>query len=196
MTGGVHGNEPGGVECLLATIEEVSKNPTAYSDMAIDFVPLINPWGWSRDVRENGEWIDPNREFLALDFQESRALKRFIERKRYGLVIDHHQDGRYGGFYALTYDNPDPLLARQVARAIQEAGFPVRSFKGNDGFIFIDSTEMVTTRLPTFSLFARLHVTANAFILETPFEMAMKDQLRMYAIAHQALLDNLRHAGE
>ena len=53
ITGGVHGNEPAGSAWVAELGEWIAREPQLFEDSEIDLVPLVNPWGWSRDIRFN-----------------------------------------------------------------------------------------------------------------------------------------------
>lgn len=70
VTGGIHGNEPAGVEIALRLAEHLA---AAYGDeqtitslldgVEIHIIPVINPWGYDRRTRKNATGIDINRDF-------------------------------------------------------------------------------------------------------------------------------------
>ena len=55
ITGGVHGNEPAGCAWVGELVGMIAEQPRLYEKAGLDPVPLVNPWGWSRDIRYNRE---------------------------------------------------------------------------------------------------------------------------------------------
>ena len=97
LTGGVHGDEPAGVEAVLGFVEE---------DMApwleqVEFtaVPCVNPVGYVRDTRDNGDGADINRSFENGDVPEVELVKRVLEGCRVDAFVDCHEDWEAEGFY-------------------------------------------------------------------------------------------------
>ncbi|MGB5746457.1 MAG: DUF2817 domain-containing protein [Desulfobacterales bacterium] len=72
FSAGIHGNEPAGVECTLRFVEAIARKPENYKDIAFDIIPLVNPWGWTHDIRFNQAGIDINRDFATLNSQEAK----------------------------------------------------------------------------------------------------------------------------
>ncbi len=97
LTGGVHGDEPAGVEAVLGFVEE---------DMApwleqVEFtaVPCVNPMGYVRDTRDNGDGADINRSFEKGDVPEVELVKKVLEGCRVDAFVDCHEDWEAEGFY-------------------------------------------------------------------------------------------------
>ena len=61
LTGGVHGDEPAGVEAVLGFVEE-DMSPWL-EQVEFTVVPWVNPVGYVRDTRDNGDGADINRSF-------------------------------------------------------------------------------------------------------------------------------------
>lgn len=58
LTGGVHGDEPAGVEAVLAQLEP----PEALARQGFGFfIPCLNPLGYVENTRENVYGVDINR---------------------------------------------------------------------------------------------------------------------------------------
>ena len=70
ITGGIHGDEPAGVEIALRLAEHLAavygEDPTVTSlldRVEIHILPVINPWGYEHRTRKSGSGIDINRDF-------------------------------------------------------------------------------------------------------------------------------------
>ena len=180
VSAGIHGNEPAGVEAVVSLIEEISQYEKQLPLLQIEFMPLLNPWAWVRDLKWNGDATDVNRKFISMDTQESAIIKQVIDKQRYDITIDLHEDGRYDGFYSLTYDNADMKSATELASTIAQNGTPLREFKGNKGFIHVAREEFADLSLPTLAFYCRSHVTEKAYILETPFHSMFENRTALH----------------
>lgn len=190
VSAGIHGNEPAGVEAVVRLIEEIGQNDRNLPAVRIEFMPLLNPWGWVRNVKQNGDATDVNRKFITVETQESAIIKRIVDRKHYDITIDLHEDGRHDGFYSLTYDNADLEPVKELASTLARNGTPLREFKGNNGFIHVTREEFEGLSLPTFAFYCRLHVTEKAYLLETPFHRMLEDRTTLHRAAILYLIGN------
>jgi len=193
ISGGIHGDERAGPEAVLATIIEVANDPSRYEHVNIDFVPLVNPSGWVNRTRLNAEGEDINRGFHLLKSQEAIIINDFlIGRNWYELMIDHHEDPRYLGFYMVTYGNDDLSLVSDVIKKVNESGYPLRSFKRNEGYFNV--SEKMTPKLKdkTFMSYGRGHYSRYTYQIESPISLNMRDRTIMHSMADQELINSLR----
>jgi hypothetical protein len=193
ISGGVHGDEPAGLEAVLATIIEVANDPSKYEHVNIDFVPLVNPSGWVNGIRLNAAGEDINRDFHLLNSQETIIINDYlISRNRYKLMIDHHEDPRYPGFYMVTYGNSDLSLICDVTQKVKHSGYPLRSFKHNEGFFNVSNKMTPKLKNKTFMSYARSHYSKWAYQIESPTSPKMRDRTIMHSMADQELISSLR----
>ena len=61
ITGGVHGDEPAGVEAVLQFLTR--DNTKLLKRFSFIVIPCVNPYGYVHDTRENRDGIDINRSF-------------------------------------------------------------------------------------------------------------------------------------
>ena len=111
---GIHGNEPAGPAFALDAVRRLCADPGAFPDTSFDVIALLNPWGWSRDVRYDRAGLDPNRDFATFASEAARVVREISRGRRYDLVLDHHEDPDARGFYLYQYADPD---TRPDARA-------------------------------------------------------------------------------
>jgi hypothetical protein len=130
LSGGQHGNEPAAPEALLQFFRELSLNPALYKDVAIDAIPLVNPWGWAHNVRYEGAGYDTNRDFVSFVTGEAQAVRDFTKGKSYDLVIDHHEASRDGAF-VYCYKDEDVDIADNLVKQLQKEGYAVASIGWN-----------------------------------------------------------------
>ena len=97
VTGGVHGDEPAGVEAALRFLEA---RCNGYIDrFRFLGAPCVNPAGYAANRRENGAGLDINRAFDGLGATEADALKGRLKERRFACAVDFHEDWETSGFY-------------------------------------------------------------------------------------------------
>ena len=200
LSGGVHGNEPVSVEILLEMIEALAENPQRYGNVSFDIVPVVNPWGWSHDIRFNRDGRDVNRDFASFKSQESRIIEEFMDGKKYYLMIDHHEDPDAKGFYIYQYGNPDTSLSRKVIEAVRNAGHPIEQdvsmiiLKTENGLINAPMWGlwyMKLTRQLSITNYFRLNNSKKVYTIETPTRLGWEDRMIMHRTALKMFLDSL-----
>jgi len=201
LSGGIHGNEPAGVEIMVQMVEALAKNPQKYENTAFDIIPIVNPWGWSHDIRFNRDGRDVNRDFSNFKCQESTIIRDFVEGKRYNLIIDNHEDPDAAGFYMYQYGNPDTWLSRKLINTIRNMGYPIEQdvsmviLKTKDGLI--DAPRwgilyMKLTRQLSITNYFRLNNSDSVYTIETPTRLNWEDRIKIHKTALNMLLDSLQ----
>jgi hypothetical protein len=144
LVSGAHGNEPAGPEAIIRFFTYLGKHPEKYDDVAIDAIPMVNPWGWTRNIRQNANGYDINRDFINFLTKEARIVRDFGKRHAYNLVIDHHE-ARADGAFIYAYGDEDSENARNLMRYLKESGYAIVKRRGSsfkpvtDGVVSIPS---------------------------------------------------------
>ena len=76
VTGGVHGDEPAGVEAVLQFLER--DNTVLLKEFSFLVIPCMNPYGYVHNTRETRNGIDINRAFEADDIAEVAIVKNAL----------------------------------------------------------------------------------------------------------------------
>lgn len=100
-----HGDEPAGTPAalrLLANITEGNEQAGWLSNQVLLVLPMVNPDGAAAGTRGNANGVDVNRDHIALDTPEARAVHEVLNRWDVDVANDHHE---YGGTGA---GNPVP----------------------------------------------------------------------------------------
>ncbi len=199
LTGGIHGNEAAGTECLMQFAEALSRDATIYPGVAFDIVPVVNPWGWVHGRRRNGDGCDLNREFNTFKAREALLMREVFRQKNYDVMVDLHEDSHVNGFYLYRLANPDGELCHAMIEQVRMAGLPVHDgrvmkiFRARDGIIncALWSLRLArVTRQLSMSNYFRLEGCPQTFLFESPRRLEMKSRVAAHSLALEALLEN------
>lgn len=205
VLGGLHGNEPAGVAWVVQLARELGVGATAGdsvagglpADVGFDLLPLLNPWGWSRDRRHNREGLDVNRDFATFASQEARILRELVRGREYELVLDHHEDPRASGFYLYQYARRDTAAARETITAARARGYPIETevrmviLRTRDGLIRAPRWGLWYMRLSrqlSATNYLRLENSRRVYTIETPTRLDFPDRMALHRLASQRLL--------
>jgi len=134
VVGGVHGDEPAGVEAVLALAERLRAPGAGAAPTWL--VPALNPDGLALGTKNSARDVDLNRNFPAASFRtahapayfpgaaplsepETRILADLVDGEGVAAVVAVHAP-----FACVNYDGPAEAWAAAVAQA---CGWPVRA---------------------------------------------------------------------
>jgi hypothetical protein len=184
---GIHGNEPAGVQALLALLQDMQARPAAFAAHRYVIVPLANPWGWARDLRHNGDNRDAARQFVDGSAQEATLLKKLFAAEHCDLLVDLHEDRFHDGFYLLAYGESDMAGVKNTLQAIETATGVRRASRGNHGVIEFLPAEFESIFLTTPPLWARMNGVPHAFIVETHDGLPLAQRVAIHRLAIEGL---------
>lgn len=118
LSGGVHGDEPAGVEAVLQWLEGDTWKAFPFNWLVL---PCVNPFGWAHDQRTNAQGRDINRQFRGPTCSlEALLVKECVSGKRFLFSMDFHEDCDSPGYYLCELTNGAPPLAEKIVEAVRQ----------------------------------------------------------------------------
>lgn len=189
LVGSIHGTEPAGGRALLELAGGMAGDPSLLADVAVDIVPIANPWGWVHGYRYTGNGADINRDFASRRTQESALLRGLIgERGPYDLVMDLHESKK-AGYFVYEYQPPDEGLGASFTGLVEAAGGRTEDryrewfWRAEDGVLRIPTAALwwvALARQLSLEHYARLHGTRHAYTVESPVDDEIADRVRIH----------------
>ena len=185
ITGGMHGDEPAGVEAVLQFLER--DNTTLLKNFSFLVIPCINPYGYVHNTRETLDGIDINRAFETDDVAEVVIVKKALGKTQFSLTIDFHEDYDATGFYLYEGKRDEKYIGPKLATAAKAIGPIDPDDPGEDAPDLAEGVYKVATSWGTQGLIPYLlHFhSEHVIISETPTVW----QLEQRAALHLTILD-------
>lgn len=187
LMAGIHGNEPAGVQALVALLQDMQAQPAAFAAQRYVVVPLANPWGWAHDLRHNGDNRDAARQFVEGSAQEASLLKKLFTAEHCDLLVDLHEDRFHAGFYLLAYGEPNMAGVENTLQAIETATGVRRARVGDAGVLRFAPAGFASIARTTAPLWARMNGAAHAFIVETHDALPLATRIAIHRQAIEGL---------
>ena len=185
ITGGMHGDEPAGVEAVLQFLAR--DNTALLKNFSFLVIPCINPYGYVRNTRETLDGVDINRAFEAEDVAEVAILKKALGKTQFSLAIDFHEDYDATGFYLYEGKRDGKYIGPKLATVAKAIGRIDPEDPGEDAPELAEGVYKVATAWGTQGLTPYLlHFhSEHVIISETPTVWHLEQR----ASLHLAILD-------
>lgn len=190
ISGGIHGDEPAGVEAALQFIEYNVDNHSLLSHYHFTVFPCDNPYGWERGIRENSQGLDLNRQFRTKEpVPEVELISAGMAGRRFDLVYEMHEDYDSPGFYMYEFgENPEKYLGESIIYEVSTFGYPINRSgiierrRAKNGIIRLNLQTYRKTRLPK-SFYSYRECGGHVLTLETPSTFfPINDRVRMHLL--------------
>ncbi len=185
ITGGVHGDEPAGVEAALQFLER--DNGTLLQRFSFIVIPCINPFGYVHKTRENRDGVDINRSFETEEVSEVAIVKRAIGQTQFSLAIDFHEDYDATGFYLYEGKRDEQHIGPELTKVVKAIGPIDTEDSGEDAPDIAQGVYKVASEWGTQGLAPYLlHFhSEHVIITETPTVWSLEQR----AALHLGILD-------
>ena len=188
---GVHGNEPAAVEAVLRFAESLAKDRTLYPGLNLTIVPLVNPWGWARNLRRNSSNHDISRSFVTTPSAEGEIVKALLKEERCTVVADLHGDSTKQAFHVISFDNADLSVAKLITRDVAARGLPLRKGAPEGVFHRLDKDAINTAR-PSLGLYARRNGVPQVYTIQSPREIEIETRVGIHLLALDRLARSVK----
>ena len=170
MTGGIHGDEPAGIEAVLSFLEGPVES--YLDDFFFTVIPCVNPSGLDLGTRKNKNGQDVNRAMSDDKVVESVMLRKFVAGKRFDVFFDHHEDYEATGYYMYEAQRDDQLIGQKIVESIKAIG-PLDGDENTDEGLDLPISEGLyginpKWRKQGWSAFAYYENSNHVVLCETP----------------------------
>ena len=181
VSAGIHGDEPGATEGLLAWAE---KNALRLNAMPLLLAPCLNPWGLANNVRLDERGDDLNRLWHRDDHPVVGAMKRLVAGMRFALGLQLHEDYDGQGFYLYEVQRVRPywgeaLLAAAGRHIAIEPRTRIDGRLAREGLIRrrVDRRRFGRMGYPE-AIWLHTEHSERTFTIESPSEFALERRVR------------------
>ncbi|MDR2941303.1 MAG: DUF2817 domain-containing protein [Treponema sp.] len=188
---GVHGNEIAPIYGMKEFIQYLD-SIKIINDIKIDFIYILNPYGFEYNVRHNGNGIDLNRDFINFETYEIKYFINNTKEEKYSGMYDFHEHSATTGFLLYYYSNKNKRLANNILEILQNNNIPLENdyvdavLKTKNGAIFVPFYAklyfMNINKQATSGLFFDKINVKEVFVFETPRNMEMAKRIKIVDI--------------
>ena len=185
---GVHGNEIAPVYAMKEFIQYLDSSELI-NNILIDFIYIINPYGFEYNTRHNGNGIDLNRDFVNFETSEIRFLINNTQNINYVGMYDFHEHSSTTGFLLYYYSRRNRTLANNILEMVQRNNIPLENnyvdvkLKANGGAIYVPLYAKIyfmnINKQATSGLYFDKIKVNEVFVFETPLIMEIERRKRI-----------------
>ena len=194
---GVHGNEPAPVYAVRDFIISLNNTGIKRKDLQLDFIVVVNPYGFEFNQRYNGNNLDINRDLISLKTQESKLLTKCFNPKEYDRVFDFHE-ANAEGFFLYCYGIKNVKISDRILEELKknkvvfDNKYKDKILKVNNGKLYVPwyaSLYMKKNKTVTNGIY--YSVCKNSFTFETSKNIKMEERKRIITIILNYIIENV-----
>lgn len=193
---GVHGNEPAPVLEIRDFIIELNRTAPVRKNLEVDFLYIVNPYGFEFNERYNGNKEDVNRDLHSFKTKEAQIIKESFDKKEYEKVFDFHEASSKH-FFLYCYGIKNKKYANKILQKLEKDGVLLESeykdkiLQAKKGMLFVPfyaSEYMKLNDSETIGIYFK--GCRNTFTFETSKYGKMDDRRKIIrSILHYILSD-------
>jgi hypothetical protein len=197
LSGGIHGEEPGGVEGVLRWLEGDNWQKWRVNWFVM---PCINPYGWVRNQRTNAQRRDINRQFRNTSAApEAELIKRLLKGRTFLFSIEFHEDVEASGYYLYELRREPPFVGEKIVRAVEKV-IPINPGRVIDGrqatgrgLLRRGANPSALSRRQRWPMAYHLFLNAAGHVLgsETPVTVPLEQRARAHNVALMTALTEI-----
>lgn len=174
LSAGIHGDEAGGTEGLIAWAE---LHTLQLQKLNLMIFPCLNPWGLVNNVRTDAIGVDRNRSYHDHSVPATRAHLDELHGRRFDAALVLHEDFDAQGVYIYEIQRRRPSWGPELLLAASEIISPdprprIETSRSKLGLIRRKISKHTMEQHPeAFSL--HFHHADRTFTIETPSEHAL-----------------------
>jgi protein MpaA len=116
ITGGTHGDEPAGVEAVMAFLQ---RDVSAFlPHLSFEVLVCLNAFGYVNNTRHNFQDIDVNWAWARDDVPEVQVVKEWVRGRYFEFIFDCHEDWESPGFYLYELRRGAADISAEVVAAV------------------------------------------------------------------------------
>jgi len=181
LSAGIHGDEPGATEGLLAWAE---KNHALARKLNLLIFPCLNPWGIVCNSRYDNEGRDLNRSYHNQAIPQIAAQIALFPDDKFDMAIALHEDYDAQGVYLYEVQRVRPFWGEDLIKASSKAigGDPRRMVEGRPARGGVIRRKIDPEQMPDWPevFIFYFQKVARIFTIETPSEFHIDDRVEAH----------------
>jgi murein peptide amidase A len=191
LSAGIHGDEPGATEGLLAWAE---MNQHRLAKLPLLIFPCVNPWGLTQNRRTDEEGFDLNRCFHNDRHPTVAAMRRVVGRRRFDAALMLHEDYDGEGVYLYEHRRSeqwgDRILDAAATAIPREPRRLIEGRRANAGLLTPRFSPSIFKKLGhPEAIWLHLKGCTRSITFETPSEFALERRISAQSAAIQTLVN-------
>lgn len=190
LSAGIHGDEPGATEGLIAWAEARCKT---LSTLPVLIFPCLNPWGLSQNRRSDLAGFDVNRMFHKTQHPTIKAVQTAARPYRFASGLMLHEDYDGEGIYLYEHHTTSPagpcLLAAAEHEIPRDPRTRIEGHRVKNGLLCPRLSPGALRKLGhPEAIWLHLQKCGRSITFETPSEFALERRVAAHIAAIEAVV--------